>query len=69
MKVTGSDIDDQPQDVVKEPPLWATVHILCDLLKSHICRARADLVSSSVSHPIYGVLQSIRAVLEEALIL
>ncbi len=66
--LTATDAEGWQQETQKQPH-WATVHILCDLLKSHVRIARGDLVSCSVTHPMYGVLQSIRAVLEESLLL
>ena len=41
-----------------------TVNLLCSLLHKHITTAKADLVRASMTAPMYGVVQSICAVLE-----
>lgn len=45
-------------------PHCVTLDLLCSLLCKHIAGARTDLVRASMMAPMYGVLQSIRAVLE-----
>lgn len=46
------------------PPPYSTLGLLCLLLRQHISRAKTDLMSASMTTPMYGVLQSIRALLE-----
>ena len=42
--------------------------LLCQLLDSHTSQARKDLVTASMKTPMYGVLQSIRTVIEHGLL-
>lgn len=42
----------------------STLILLCELLRQHIASAEQNLVQASVSAPIYGILQSIRTVIE-----
>ena len=65
-------ISDLPLVVVEQPlsedPLSiATLKLLCQLLDSHISLARADLATASVRSPMYGVVQSMCAVIEQGL--
>lgn len=48
----------------QKPPFFKVLDLLCKLLKRHISNAKKDLVESSMTSPIYGVIQSIRAVYE-----
>lgn len=43
-----------------------TISVLCDVLKSEMELAERDLVHASVKAPMYGVMQSILAALEES---
>ena len=47
-------------------PHWVTVSQLLVILQNQLERAREDLLTASVQDPLYGVMQSIRATLEEA---
>ena len=47
-----------------EAPLISTLLLLCQLLKDHTASAREDLVRASIYTPMYGVIQSIRTVVE-----
>lgn len=47
-----------------DAPHFVTLNLLCSLLRKHIATANADLVRASMTAPMYGALQSIRAVLE-----
>ena len=46
------------------PPFFVVLTLLCKLLNQHISEAKKDLVSSSMSSPMYGIIQSIRATYE-----
>ena len=48
------------------PPHWAILSVLLSHLHAQLDRAREDLLAASVQTPLYGVMQSIRATLEEA---
>lgn len=47
-----------------KPPFFIVLNLLCKLLNQHISEAKKDLVKSSMSSPMYGVIQSIRAAYE-----
>ena len=47
-----------------KPPFFVAVNLLCKLLNQHISEAKKDLVKSSMSSPMYGIIQSIRAAYE-----
>ncbi len=47
-----------------EDPIISTLLLLCQLLRDHMTSAKADLVQASISSPMYGLLQSIRTILE-----
>ena len=59
--------------VVVEPPLVedphsiSTLKLLCQMLDSHIILARTDLSTASMSAPMYGLVQSMRSVIEQGL--
>lgn len=53
-----------PSEASPQHSLAATVNLLCALLHEHITTAEANLVKASMMAPMYGVVQSIRAVLE-----
>ena len=55
--------DEVEQNRVK-PPFFVVLNLLCRLLNQHISEAKKDLVKSSMSLPMYGVIQSIRAAYE-----
>ena len=48
------------------PPHWSILSLLLSLLQSQLDRARDDLLTASIQSPLYGVIQSVRATLEEA---
>ena len=48
----------------EKPPFFIALNLLCKLLNQHISEAKKDLVKSSMSSPMYGVIQSIRAAYE-----
>ena len=45
-----------------------TVQLLCSILEEHIGLARVNLIEASVSAPMYGTIESIRAVLENTVL-
>lgn len=45
----------------------STLKLLCQMLDRHIILARADLVMASMCAPMYGVVQSMRSLLEQEL--
>lgn len=47
-----------------KPPFFKALDLLCQLLRQHISEAKKDLVKSSMSSPVYGIIQSIRAAYE-----
>lgn len=47
-----------------KPPFFIALDVLCKLLNQHVSEAKKDLVKSSLSHPMYGIIQSIRAAYE-----
>lgn len=46
------------------PPTIVTLNLLCHLLHEHVTVAKDNLVAASMTAPMYGVLQGIRAVFE-----
>ena len=46
------------------PVFFIALNLLCKLLNQHISEAKKDLVKSTMSFPMYGVIQSIRAAYE-----
>ena len=52
----------------EDPPSLVTLDLLCCLLHEHIAAAKVHLVSASMSAPMYGILQSIRAICEQKLV-
>ena len=48
------------------PLHWNILSLLLSLLQSQLLRARDNLLTASIQSPLYGVIQSIRATLEEA---
>ena len=46
------------------PPFFRAIDLLCRLLNHHISEAAKDLIKSSMSYPMYGVIQSIRGAYE-----
>lgn len=57
-------LDETEQDRGGRPPFFIALTLLCKLLNQHISEAKKDLVGSSMSSPMYGVIQSIRAAYE-----
>ena len=47
------------------PPQWVTVYLLVHILRYQLEATQRDLLTASVQSPMYGVMQSIRATLEE----
>lgn len=47
-----------------KPSFFVVLNLLCKLLNQHISEAKKDLIQSSMSSPMYGVIQSIRAAYE-----
>ncbi len=47
-----------------DDPFITTLLLLCQLLRDHMTLARLNLVQASISSPMYGILQSIRTLLE-----
>lgn len=54
------------QELKEKPPFFVALDLLCELLNRHISEAKKDLVKSSVSSPMYGIIQSIHAAYESA---
>lgn len=46
------------------PPTIVTLNLLCHLLHEHVTVAKDNLVVASMTAPMYGILQGIRAVFE-----
>ena len=46
------------------PAQFSVVWVLLGVLRGHVTTAKADLLSSSLTAPMYGVLQAIRAAME-----
>ena len=44
---------------------WDTVNLLLPLLRGQLHCARDNLLAASVQNPLYGVMQSVRTILEE----
>ncbi len=57
-------LDEIAQNRGGKPPFFVALTLLCKLLNQHISEAKKDLVSSSMSSPMYGIIQSIRAAYE-----
>ena len=57
-------VDDKPDE---KAPQFATIRILYKIIQQHISKARENLVYASINAPMYGVLQSIRPALKEAI--
>ena len=47
-------------------PYWVAVSRLLLILQSQLKEAKEDLLAATVQNPLYGVMQSVRAALEEA---
>ena len=47
------------------PPFFVTLSLLCGLLSRHIAASESDLLAASMTAPMYGILQSIRAIFEQ----
>ena len=57
-------LDNVEQNRGEKPPFFVALNLVCKLLNQHISEAKKDLVKSSMSSPMYGVIQSIRAAYE-----
>lgn len=57
---------DLPENLADHSPHWATISLLLLLLQHQLKLAQDNLLAASVQNPLYGVMQCIRAALEEA---
>lgn len=55
------------QPLPEDPQAISTLKLLCQMLDRHIVLARTDLATASMGAPMYGVVQSMRSVVEQGL--
>lgn len=51
--------------LLNSDPRLSTLLLLCELLQQHITSAEQSLLRASISSPMYGLLQSVRAVMDD----
>ncbi|CAI8056140.1 Thyroid adenoma-associated protein homolog [Geodia barretti] len=57
---------DMLENLDDNSPYWVAVSRLLLILQSQLKEAKEDLLAATVQNPLYGVMQSVRAALEEA---